>query len=587
MVSLGEQRAGLLEHEVHLLQEAGYRVTGYSRHSGLDVIELIAPPTKSGTDDVRLQVTLPASYPLMAPRVVAPDLDMQHHQNPFAHDLCLLERSSENWDWQWHVAGLLDNQLKKALVAGSASEGHGIEEVDQGEPFSAYYTYQPSALALIDSSTIGGEPGQAGDMELALAGPLPPTLDRQMTLLVRSMRIDGTLVYQAPPALTEMFGSQLPTPHGRWVILEEPIRRDDPKAIWEAARAADDRSTTPFSYNGKRVEVRGVGFPEEHSRRRDGLGWVFVVKEFGHSQAGGQARKAKKGGDPRKAAVRSSDNYYLARAMRAGRDDLVFRAPETHGLERRRVLILGCGAVGSVLVDHLARAGIGELLLLDREELEPGNLSRHAGTFQHVGLAKSIGMAKHAMQVNPHARVRVFSFAIGAAHLIEGQTETDWLQETSQQVDLVIDATAEIGVHELTSSIAREAGTPWVMLSASPGIGGGTVVKVDADSAGCFSCFQWHQLRGTIPVAPTVEAGLVQPTGCAQPTFTGTGFDLALVSAQAARVVVGMLQRNVAGGYPEDGYQAHILTLRESDGRPIPPRWEGFDVPRHPECSAH
>jgi len=93
VLPLRERRAGLLEYEVWLLREAGYRVTGHSQDSGLAVIDVIAADEKTGIGDLRLEVTLPASYPLMPPRVVAPDLDMRHHQNPFVHDLCLLELS--------------------------------------------------------------------------------------------------------------------------------------------------------------------------------------------------------------------------------------------------------------------------------------------------------------------------------------------------------------------------------------------------------------------------------------------------------------------------------------------------------------
>jgi len=588
VLSFRERRVGLLEYEVWLLLEAGYGVTGHSQDSGLAVIEVIAADEKTGIGDLRLEVTLPASYPLMPPRVVAPDLDMRHHQNPFVHDLCLLERSTENWDWQWRVAGLLDKQLKKALAAGTAAAGQGLHEVDQGEPFSVYYTYVPGMHVLIDSATIDVGIGGHGDMELCLAGPVPPPIGERLLGLVRWMRSDGALVYEAPAALTAMYGDQPVTVRGRWVVLDEPVREDDAKAIWDAARSADPQPTRAFTYSGRTLEARGIGFAEEHARGRNGTGWVFVLKQEGqHTQ---QRRKPKtKGGDPRKlAAQKSNDLYHLARAMRAGRDDMTFRAPETRGLADQKVLVLGCGAIGSVLTEHLARAGVGEIHLLDMDELEPGNLSRHAGSFQSAGIAKSIGMARRVLDINPYSRVEAFKFAIGAPRLVDEQrTETDWLREKMDVVDLIVDATAEIGVHELTSAIALEACKPWVMLSASPGIGGGTVVRIDPDARGCFACFQWHHKRGTIPMPPAVEIALVQPAGCAQPTFTGSGFDLALVSAQAARVIVSRLLRGTDGGYPEDGYDAHILTLRDKDGNPQPPHWDGFHVDRHPECAAH
>src|SRR5262245_10427647 len=43
---------------------------------------------------------------------------------------------------------------------------------------------------------------------------------------------------------------------------------------------------------------------------------------------------------------------------------------------RGRVLIVGCGATGSVLANNLARAGVGHLRLADRDYVESNNLQR-------------------------------------------------------------------------------------------------------------------------------------------------------------------------------------------------------------------
>ena len=45
-------------------------------------------------------------------------------------------------------------------------------------------------------------------------------------------------------------------------------------------------------------------------------------------------------------------------------------------LSQARALICGCGALGSVLANTLARAGVGHLRLVDRDFLETNNLQR-------------------------------------------------------------------------------------------------------------------------------------------------------------------------------------------------------------------
>src|SRR5689334_13836806 len=43
---------------------------------------------------------------------------------------------------------------------------------------------------------------------------------------------------------------------------------------------------------------------------------------------------------------------------------------------RARMLIVGCGATGSVLANNLARAGVGHLRIADRDYVEGNNLQR-------------------------------------------------------------------------------------------------------------------------------------------------------------------------------------------------------------------
>ncbi len=45
-------------------------------------------------------------------------------------------------------------------------------------------------------------------------------------------------------------------------------------------------------------------------------------------------------------------------------------------LGRTHALVVGCGALGSVIVDSLARAGIGALTIVDRDVVEITNLQR-------------------------------------------------------------------------------------------------------------------------------------------------------------------------------------------------------------------
>ena len=73
-----------------------------------------------------------------------------------------------------------------------------------------------------------------------------------------------------------------------------------------------------------------------------------------------------------------TDSKYLA--MRAG--------PDFETLREKRIVLFGAGAVGSHLAVRLAECGIGTLAVRDTDLLRPGNVVRHVGRRDQVGLLK-------------------------------------------------------------------------------------------------------------------------------------------------------------------------------------------------------
>ena len=72
-------------------------------------------------------------------------------------------------------------------------------------------------------------------------------------------------------------------------------------------------------------------------------------------------------------------------------------------LSQSRVLICGCGALGSVIANTLARAGVGYLRVVDRDFLELNNLQRQVLFDEHdvaARLPKAIAAAKKLRQIN-------------------------------------------------------------------------------------------------------------------------------------------------------------------------------------------
>jgi hypothetical protein len=78
-------------------------------------------------------------------------------------------------------------------------------------------------------------------------------------------------------------------------------------------------------------------------------------------------------------------------------------------LMAKRVAILGCGAVGSVVADTLAAAGVGKLTLIDAEEYSEDNVFRHVLQPTYIGIPKTIALKHQLEQRYPGLAVEAFN----------------------------------------------------------------------------------------------------------------------------------------------------------------------------------
>ena len=170
------------------------------------------------------------------------------------------------------------------------------------------------------------------------------------------------------------------------------------------------------------------------------------------------------------------------------------------------ILIVGCGGIGCSSAELLARAGVGQITLIDADTVEISNLQRQiAYVAEDIGFYKAEVLAKRLKRINPHIRVLV---------------ETSKLdQQNAQQLiasqDLVLDGCDNFTTRYLVNQICKQANVPLISASA---IGfQGQLLMVEGQSA-CYECLfpkQQHaseSLRcadsGVLATTPNVMASL-------------------------------------------------------------------------------
>ena len=82
-------------------------------------------------------------------------------------------------------------------------------------------------------------------------------------------------------------------------------------------------------------------------------------------------------------------------------------SPGVHDrMKKATVGIAGLGGLGSAVAISLARVGIGTLILVDFDIVEPSNLNRQHYAIEHIGIAKTDAMIRILTGINPYIRLQ-------------------------------------------------------------------------------------------------------------------------------------------------------------------------------------
>lgn len=113
----------------------------------------------------------------------------------------------------------------------------------------------------------------------------------------------------------------------------------------------------------------------------------------------------------------------------------------------KRVLVLGCGSLGSPVAEILARSGVGHMDIVDKESMEGPNVARHALGMTSIRQSKARALAGRLTKEIPGGVVRGFE-----------NTVQRWTLDNchARRYDLVVDCTADSGVRTF---LAQNRGT--------------------------------------------------------------------------------------------------------------------------------
>jgi molybdopterin/thiamine biosynthesis adenylyltransferase len=169
--------------------------------------------------------------------------------------------------------------------------------------------------------------------------------------------------------------------------------------------------------------------------------------------------------------------------LRRDRHYLVQRGGGQVALAEKRILLIGCGAIGGHIALELARAGVEQLHLVDPDTLEPENTHRHVLGKKFWGTKKAVALEQALRAQLPFSKAKSF------VETIEQLISSDKVDLCTY--DLIVSAignpTSELGLNERVWQ--TNDGPPIIFAWVDPyGIGGHAVLTGLTEFSGCFEC---------------------------------------------------------------------------------------------------
>lgn len=134
----------------------------------------------------------------------------------------------------------------------------------------------------------------------------------------------------------------------------------------------------------------------------------------------GGAHRADEQADHKQNHVFHRNDYNPSMDERFAGIDRLYGAGAAAQLARAHVCVVGIGGVGSWAVEALARSGVGELTLIDADDVCVSNTNRQSHALDgEYGRAKVDVMAERASAINPAVRVHAIADFLTSANLAD------------------------------------------------------------------------------------------------------------------------------------------------------------------------
>lgn len=206
-------------------------------------------------------------------------------------------------------------------------------------------------------------------------------------------------------------------------------------------------------------------------------------------------------------------------------------------LKEQSVTLLGVGALGGEISDCLAKAGIGNMCLVDNQVMSVQNIMRHVAGLEDVGKAKVNAVAELLHNHNPFLRDII--------KVTEDITKSGVFNELPSE-SLFFSSIADDNIEGYINEMAVEAGRIVFYVRALRGGKAARIVRVIPGQDACLNCLGLYRRdKGNTVQIPSDPSLPTLRNECNNPVLPASAADLKLIASLASRIAIDFLQEEV------------------------------------------
>lgn len=163
-------------------------------------------------------------------------------------------------------------------------------------------------------------------------------------------------------------------------------------------------------------------------------------------------------------------------------------------------VVIGCGALGTVVANLLVRAGVGRLRVVDRDFVEMSNLQRQT-LFEEADARDSLPKA-----VAAERRLRAINSDVQVEGIVADVTPQN-AAELLSGFSVILDGTDNFETRLLINDAAVSLDSPWVYAAAVASYG--VTMTIRPGASPCLACLLENSVsdsNGTLPGASSADA---------------------------------------------------------------------------------